>query len=33
MAFLALDLASLQKDSSLLYDVKGILEIEVDKKL
>jgi UDP-N-acetyl-D-galactosamine dehydrogenase len=31
--FLKLDLASLQKDSSLLYDVKGALEVTVDGKL
>ncbi|MET0944104.1 MAG: nucleotide sugar dehydrogenase, partial [Flavobacterium sp.] len=31
--FLELDLVSLQKDNSLLYDVKGVLEIEVDGKL
>ena len=31
--FLKLDLASLQNDNSLLYDVKGILEVEVDGKL
>jgi UDP-N-acetyl-D-galactosamine dehydrogenase len=31
--FLDLDLASLQNDNSLLYDVKGILDIAVDGKL
>jgi UDP-N-acetyl-D-glucosamine/UDP-N-acetyl-D-galactosamine dehydrogenase len=31
--FLKLDLASLQNDNSLLYDVKGILGTEVDGKL
>jgi UDP-N-acetyl-D-galactosamine dehydrogenase len=31
--FLDLDLASLQKDNSVLYDVKGILGTEVDGKL
>ena len=31
--FLKLDLASLQNDNSLLYDVKGILDIAVDGKL
>jgi UDP-N-acetyl-D-galactosamine dehydrogenase len=32
-AFLDLDLASLQKDTSLLYDVKGVLGENVDGKL
>lgn len=31
--FLALDLAQLQNEKSILYDVKGILEIAVDGKL
>ena len=31
--FLGLDLASLQNDNSMLYDVKGILDIAVDGKL
>jgi UDP-N-acetyl-D-galactosamine dehydrogenase len=31
--FLDLDLASLQNDNSLLYDVKGVLDIAVDGKL
>lgn len=31
--FLDLDIASLQKEDSVLYDVKGILECEVDGKL
>jgi UDP-N-acetyl-D-glucosamine/UDP-N-acetyl-D-galactosamine dehydrogenase len=31
--FLGMDLASLQNDNSMLYDVKGILGIEVDGKL
>ncbi len=31
--FLDLDIASLQKDESVLYDVKGILKCEVDGKL
>lgn len=31
--FLSLDLASLQNDNSMLYDVKGILDIAVDGKL
>jgi len=31
--FVALDLASLQKEKSVLYDVKGVLEGNVDEKL
>lgn len=32
VAFLDLDLASLQNDTSLLYDVKGVLDRKVDEK-
>jgi len=31
--FLKLELASLRNDNSILYDVKGILEGDVDGKL
>jgi UDP-N-acetyl-D-galactosamine dehydrogenase len=31
--FFSLDLASLQKENNILYDVKGILEVYVDGKL
>jgi len=31
--FLKLELEGLRKDNSVLYDVKGILEVDVDGKL